>query len=209
MVRWKSLWQQAAQGCRNRGGRVFTLTVAPLASESAVREVEARLGRRIPASLREFFRHHSAEVAVYWTLADKPDVPGLEGIVSGEVAWSLAALPEVTASHQKSIDVAWNDPEDEYARVWHGKFAFQEVPNGDMFAIDLASQAVVYLSGEDGEGHGFLLGADFTDFVDRFSALGLAGPEDDQWLPFTRSPDSLLLPDSEAGLAWRSWTGLP
>ena len=209
MARWKSLWEQAAQGCRNRGGHVVTLTVAPPASESAVQEIEARLGQRIPASLREFFLHHSAEVAVYWQLDDEPDVPGLGGIACGEAKWSLAALPEVVASHQKWIDVAWNDPTDEYDRVWHGKFAFQAVPNGDMFAIDLASQAVVYLSCEDGEGHGFLLGADFIDFVDRWSALGLVGPEDWQWIPFTPTPDSFLLPDSEAGLSWRSWLGLP
>lgn len=209
MNRWKSLWEQAAQGCRDRGGRVFTLSVAPPASESEIEEVETRLGRRVPASLREFFLEHSAEVAVYWTLDREPDVPGLGGIISGEVAWSLAALPELAAHHQKWIDVCFNDPADEYHRVWHGKFAIQAVPNGDMFAIDLASQAVVYLSCEDGEGHGFLLGSDFIDFVDRWSALGLAGPEDGQWLPFTRSPDSLLLPDSEAGLAWRSWLRLP
>ncbi len=67
-----------------------------------------------------------------------------------------------------------------YNVVWHGKLAFHDVPSGDQLAFDLnePSNPVVYLSHDDGEGHGYRLGNDFIDFVERWSMVGCTGPED-------------------------------
>ena len=86
-----------------------------------------------------------------------------------------------------------------------------EVPNGDMIAIDRRSpddESVIYLSHDDGQGHGFVLGRDFADFIDRWTMLGCPGPEDWEWLQFCSSSMSGLEPDGEAGSAWREWFGL-
>lgn len=50
---------------------------------------------------------------------------------------------------------------DDYDKVWYRKLPFLEVGKGDFVAIDIGSddaEPVVYLSHDDGEGHGYILG---------------------------------------------------
>jgi hypothetical protein len=74
--------------------------------------------------------------------------------------------------------------------------------------IDHDDENVIYLSHDDGQGHGFVLGHDFVDFVDRWSRLGCPGPEDREWLQFCRSPKGGLEPDGDTGRAWHETFGL-
>jgi hypothetical protein len=92
----------------------------------------------------------------------------------------------------------------------HNKLAFQQVSNGDLLALDLSSSSapVIYLSHDDGPGHGYKLGADFTDFIGHWTRLGCRGAEGWRIVPFTKSPASLLDPDCENGRIWRSIFGL-
>src|SRR5262249_9542796 len=133
------------------------------------------------------------------------------GIFGGECSWSLTRLAEIEQGRKGWIECCFPNIEDEYDRVWHNKLAFLEVGNGDMLALDLSlpSVPVVYMSHDDGEGHGYRLGADFTDFITRWTLLGCPGAEDWQMLPFISSPTSLLAPDCENARLWRSIFGLP
>ena len=101
-----------------------------------------------------------------------------------------------------------DDPDD---CVWHNKLGFLEVGNGDMLALDLAptsSGRVLYLSHDDGEGHGYSLGHDFADFVGRWSELGCPGAEDWQWLPFTQDKNGPLEPNGPRAAEWRGIFGM-
>lgn len=94
--------------------------------------------------------------------------------------------------------------------MWHDKLAISEVGNGDFLAVDLdpaAAGAIVYLSHDDGEGHGHRLAADLTDLVDRWAPLAFAGQEDWQWLPFT-ADGGPIDPTCEAAHQWRALLGL-
>jgi hypothetical protein len=85
------------------------------------------------------------------------------------------------------------------------------IPNGDYLGIDLSAGhhgEVVYLSHDDGDGHGYVLGADILDFLRRWTMLGCPGPEDWQWLPFTPSETSMLEPNGAAARKWRKLLGL-
>lgn len=95
--------------------------------------------------------------------------------------------------------------------VWHDKLGIIEVRNGDVVAIDVSRTPapVVYLSRDDGEGHGLVLGTDFSDFIDRWTRIGCVGPEDWTWLPFCADSEPALDPDSAAAATWRRWMGLP
>jgi hypothetical protein len=80
-----------------------------------------------------------------------------------------------------------------------------------LLALDLgreANGAVVYLSHDDGEGHGYRLASDFADLLRRWVPLACAGGEDWQWLPFTTSPTSEIDPNGANGLLWRNALGL-
>ncbi len=56
--------------------------------------------------------------------------------------------------------------------------------------------------------HGYKLGRDFTDFIDRWSSLVCPGAEDWQMKPFVDSPTGEIDPDSANAQAWREWFNL-
>jgi len=151
-------------------------------------------------------------VDVAWQLPAGFKPPGeLRKVTSGGCGWDLNRLAEIDQGRVKMLRAAFPDRSKPYDAVWHNKLAFYEVPNGDYFAIDLATAdraPVVYLSHDDGSGHGYELGVDFVDFIERHSRLGNPGPEDWKWLPFATSPQALLDPDGQAGKVWRGWFGL-
>ncbi|MCH7725263.1 MAG: hypothetical protein IH991_02095 [Planctomycetes bacterium] len=77
-----------------------------------------------------------------------------------------------------------------------------------MIAIDQSrdgSEQVVYLSHDDGEGHGYIMGNSVEDFVDRYSLIGCLGYEDWQWLPFVADAVSGIDPHCSNAVSWRQW----
>jgi hypothetical protein len=174
-------------------------------------EIEAELGEELPAALRGVLLGFSARVCIAWQLPKGARPPKPLDIFSGELSWDLERLPALREEYRQWLIESFNDPQDPYDAVWHDKFPFMPVGNGDYLAIDVASpenEEVVYLSHDDGEGHGYRLGESFADYIDRCTRLGCAGPEDWQWLPFTSDARSYLLPDCEKARAWRAWMKL-
>ncbi len=208
---WIARWEQALQACRRLGGDARELRICQPASEQAVAAVERELKLPLPSSFRQVLIGFAAEVEFRWFLPDKMALPeALRGIFSGECSWSLSHLVELEQSRRGWMENRFPNPEDEYDRVWRNKLAFHSVSNGDLLALDLslASAPVIYLSHDDGLCHGYKLGADFTDFIDRWTRLGCPGAEGWQMEPFTKSPASLLDPDGENGRLWRNIFGI-
>lgn len=208
---WTSRWEKSLEACARHGGTVHPLSVDRPATLPEVRRVEDELGVRLPTSLAKFFTDYSQAVSMAWFLPDELTVPGFDGIFSGGFDVSLPRLPELAADHRGWIASCFPDVDDSYDRVWHEKLAFQAVGDGDMLAINLDASdgPVVYLSHDDGDGHGYLLGANFLDFVDRWTTLGCVGAEDWQWLHFVSAPESFLEIDAPPARKWRTWFGLP
>jgi len=67
---------------------------------------------------------------------------------------------------------------------------------------------IVYLSHDDGKGHGFKIANNFIEFIENWSRIGFVGCEDWQWLPFTTSSISGINPDGEAAKSFRTWLRL-
>lgn len=197
------------------------LNVATPATEVEVAEVERQLGLAIPPSFRRMLLAYSARVDIQWQLPHSTEIewqsqdsgrPGwYHQIWAGECRWDLYELVKLQAIYKGWLADCWTDPDDWYGGVWYNKFPFLEVGNGDLVAIEMGvpdCEAVVFLSHDDGEGHGYWLGADFEDYVDRLSRLGCPGAEDDGWIVFTAGSRSLLLPDGDNARQWRDWFGL-
>lgn len=92
--------------------------------------------------------------------------------------------------------------------VWHNKLGFMEVGKGDYIAFDLLvpnDPPVVYLSHDDGQGHGFILGHNFIDFMNRWTRIGCVGREGWQMFPFLEGPNTGIMPDSENAIKWRDY----
>lgn len=217
---WNGRWDRLRDACALRGAtdrwdegrkRPARIELAPPASPAEVERVEGALRRRLPRALRDVVLEYSRRVCVQWQLREHTGPPQeFRAIFAGECRWDLEALPDLVVQHQDWLDNCFSDPTDDYGSVWYGKLPFLVVGNGDMVAIalDEPGEPVVYLSHDDGEGHGYRLGSDFVDYVERLSILDCPGAEDWQWLPFVSGPESGLMPESENGIKWRSWFGL-
>ncbi|WP_346780829.1 SMI1/KNR4 family protein [Paenibacillus sp. PastM-2] len=126
----------------------------------------------------------------------------------GDFSWSIKSIVAAEEERKGWEQQVFSDLDDEYDRVWHNMLGFMAVGNGDFVAFDLSVPAdppVVYLSHDGGDGHGYSLGDNFMDFMDRWSKIGCVGCEDWQLIPFMDSPVSGILPDSDNAKLWRSW----
>ncbi len=211
MSEWRARWRALEAACaRRRLAAPMRCRIGPPADERTIVAIEERLQTPLPGSLRRVVASFSASVDISWQL-DEPAPEEFEEIFSGEIGWDLAALPALLDEHAGWVRECFGDPSNAYDAVWHRKFPILAVPNGDMLAIETGREhagAVVYLSHDDGEGHGYLLAKDFEDYVDRVGRIGGVGPEDGQWLCFTSSRTSGLEPDSPPAVRWRAWLGL-
>jgi cell wall assembly regulator SMI1 len=199
--------QQILAKLSSQGYDTRTLVFGPPATEAELTQLETDLGHALPASLREVLASMSAHVEFRWFAP-----PGNQYIepfhqnFSGEMHWSLSLLRQFAKDKQQWIETVFKNPADEYDRVWHNKLAFHEVGNGDYLAIDLSESKrgrVVYLSHDDGEGHGYELAESFADFLDRFVSVACAGAEDWQWLPFTNGGTTRIDPTCSNARKWR------
>jgi len=204
-------WRATLRAVARLGGQADALILEPRARADEVLALERSLGVRLPTSLRDTLLSFSRRAVFSWYLPDSFTVSEeLAQIFRGGCRWSIAWIQQCNEAKNDWIRDVFRDPGDAYAAVWHDKLAFHEVGNGDYLAIDVAPQSapsVVYLSHDDGEGHGRQLGSDFQDFLLRWSQLGCVGAEDWQWLPF--APDGGGLdPDCAPARLFRRRLGL-
>ncbi|QUE87319.1 SMI1/KNR4 family protein [Exiguobacterium alkaliphilum] len=195
------------------GGEVGEVTIAEPASSDEVLQMEKRLGISLPKSYKRVLLEYAGEFSFYWSLPDEMERPHeFREIFSGTVQWSLTSLPRLEEERKEWINVVFPDVNDPYDVIWHDKLAFCEVDNGDYLAFDLSDGAddapVVYLSHDDGDGHGYRLANNFIELIEHASRLGFVGCEDFRWLPFTTSSTSGILADGEAAIRFRRWLEL-
>ncbi|WP_422660593.1 SMI1/KNR4 family protein [Paenibacillus sp. EC2-1] len=190
-----------ANRIREFGGEVQELIIKDPATKDQIQSVENKLGVLLPESFKYVLLNFSAEFSFRWYLPDNFELPyEYRGVFSGRVYWNLNKIVELDEERRGWIDHVFPDPEDNYDKVWHQKLAFLEVGNGDYFAFDLSKQTeypIVYLSHDDGNGHGYTLGHNFIAFIDNWSRIGFAGPEDWQWIPFVLTRESGIVPESD------------
>lgn len=199
-------WKQTLDAVERFGGETEPLIIEPPASLEEVIKLEDHIGVSLPEGIRDMLLTFSRKVSFYWSL---PEGIGrfdeFPNIFCGDFQWSIEFLETFNNYKGKWINEVFSDPTNTYDAVWHKKFAFLSVGNGDYLTVDTAPDripTVVYLSHDGGQGHGRHLGADFTDFILRWSRLGCVGAEDWQWMSFAPS-GGYLDPDCTAAKLFR------
>jgi len=191
----------AAQGFDTR-----PLVIEPPASADQVNAIEERLGCKLPTSLRRVLTTAASRVEFAWFTPPGHTFPDpFRQVFSGSLSWSLDDLLDLMTAVRGWIENAFPDPSDSYDRVWHHKLPFMEVGNGDYLALDMNQDGegrVIYLSHDDGEGHGRVMAASFEELLARWIPLACPGAEDWQWLPFCPGPDVGIDPSSAAASEW-------
>lgn len=186
------------------------VVIGPPATAAEVTAVERELGLELPESFRSTLMTVARSIEWRWWTSGGFDAP-FDEIFSGELSWSLDRLVEERKDWQGWIDGCFPDPDDPYDAVWHDKLVFHSVANGDRLAVDLdprRSGEVVYLSHDDGEGHGVTMASSLGDLVDRWVPLACPGSEDWQWLPFVPEGNGPIDPACPNGSAWIELVGL-
>jgi cell wall assembly regulator SMI1 len=187
-------------------------TLNPPASLQVVEEVEAELGYPLPVEIKEALLAISGHIDFGWFLPKGFSLPPtLRGIFCGDLHWDIAGIAKLNQDKDGWITNVFPNVEDPYDKVWHNKFVFQEVGNGDYLSIDRNPdkyEKVVYLSHDDGEGHGYVMAPSFSVLLEKWSALGCPGAEDWQWLPFCADAISGIDPDCSNALLWKKTIGI-
>lgn len=210
---WKNRWEKTLIAIERLGGESRGLIISKPASEEEIAAVEKTLGYELPKTFREIILRFASSVEFGWELNDCIELPQeFDGIFAGECIWSLKNLLEIESERKEWVDECFSNPEDKYDRVWHNKLAFMTVGNGDKIAFDLEKYPeytpIVYLSHDDGEGHGCILGKDFIDFIDRWTLIGCPGTEDWQIIPFAEDNINGINPNCDNALKWKKLIGL-
>ena len=211
--KWKEKWELACEAVRRLGGDSEGVTILNRAVEESVIVVEKKIGMRLPDAFRKVVLEFAAGIDFEWRLPDEIKFPDeFRGIFAGQFTWNLKDIPEINESKDGWVRECFSNEDDPYDKVWHNKLGLMEVGNGDFIAFDLKEYPkkapIVYLSHDDGEGHGYVLGDDFIDFMGRWTNIGCPGLEDWQMLPFIDSTTSGINPYGKNAIAWRALLGL-
>ncbi|MDD7388531.1 MAG: SMI1/KNR4 family protein [Lachnospiraceae bacterium] len=194
-------------------GAETELVIEEPAGITEVEEIENKLERKLPVQIREFFLQFSGNCRFSAYLPDDFELPEeLESIFSAEFLISLEELTCAEDRRKDWVEECFTDEEDEYNAVWHHKLGFMSVPNGDIIAFDIkeseTNPPVVYLSHDDGDGHGYILGKDFNSYFEQLLLVGACGSEDWQILPFCSDARSGIISDCENAKEYRRLIGL-
>lgn len=197
---------------RSLGSHHIDWTLGPPASLEAVSQVETELGYRLPEEFKEALLAISGHIDFRWFLPKGfPLPPALRGLFCGELHWDIAGITKLDQNKDRWTANVFPSAEDSYDKVWHNKFVFQKVRNGDYLSIDLSPDAygkIIYLSHDDGEGHGYVMAPSFSTLLQKWSALGCPGGEDWQWLPFCADATSGIDPDCPNAILWKKTIGI-
>jgi hypothetical protein len=195
------------------GGEVQEVIIEEPANLEKIIETERMLGVKFPKSFKKVIQEFSGNFSIRWFLPDEMEPPHeFRGIFSGTPHWGLDLIESFEEGRKGWIEHVFKDPDNEYDAVWHDKLAFAEVGNGDYLAFDMKASGddapIVYLSHDDGEGHGYEIANNFIELIDHWSRVAFVGCEDWQWVPFTKGAESGIIPDGEAAVRFREWLQL-
>lgn len=194
------------------GGDSRQLIFEDPASESEIASIEKKLTYPIPTDFKNILLTVSSHCEFRWFLPDDFVLPDpLRQIFCGELLWNIDFIVQCNEDKDMWEREVFPDNDNEYDKVWHNKFVFQEVGNGDFISIDLSPVnygKIIYLSHDDGEGHGYIMANSFYDLLRNWTKLGCVGAEDWQWLPFCNNNTTCIDPDCDNAQLWYKTIGL-
>jgi cell wall assembly regulator SMI1 len=194
------------------GGESRKLIFEKPSTESEIVNLETQLKYKLPQEFRNVLLTVSSHLEFKWFLPDNFNLPeSLKQIFCGDLYWSLDFIISFNKRKDDWIREVFPNADNEYDKVWHNKFVFQDVGNGDFLSIDLTSDnygKVIYLSHDDGEGHGFIMANSFSEFLSNWVQLGCVGAEDWQWLTFCENKNSGVNPNCDNAKLWYNVIGI-
>ncbi len=194
------------------GGDSRKLIFEKPSTQLEIANIETQLKYELPEDFRNVLLTVSSHLEFKWFLPDDFNLPeSLKQIFCGDLHWGLDFIISFNESKDRWIREVFPNADNEYDKVWHNKFVFQEVGNGDYLSIELAPinyGKIIYLSHDDGEGHGLIMANSFSELLNNWIQLGCIGAEDWQWLAFCENETSGINPNCDNAKLWYDIIGL-
>lgn len=209
---WAARWEQTISAVQKVvKTESWRLQINPPVTLSEIKTVEDSLGFKLPESFKEVLCNFSANVDFYWFLREFSFPPPLDFISHGICSWAVDDLVSLEEDRLQWLSLSTGD--DSPYEIIKDKMCFLTVGNGDKLAIDLKKNSdgqVVYLAChfDDEQGHGYLLGENFIDFIDRWTQIGCIGPEIWETIEFINGPTGYINPAGEKAIEWRKLLGI-
>lgn len=207
---WKSNWEWILSIAKKRKWEIIDdLIIKPPVSLQEVRETEKQLNLTLPEEFVDVLTNYSSGVNFFFQIEGEETEGDYRQIFSAgyEQIWDFESLPDLKESYDGWLNECFNNPDDEYDRIWQHKVPFIHVATGDLIAFDVSNGTsgcpVVFLSHDGSDMHGKRLGYNFVDFITRWSNVGCFGPEDWQFEPFYDEEQDILLLDGPAVENWK------
>lgn len=194
------------------------LHVDVAATKEEIEETERKLRTQLPNSLKEFFSTVSKDINFFIDL-DETLLKEIQknkkffDIGLFELNISLSGIIDAQDSIENWVNECFFNPEDDYDKVWHNKLGLMCIGNGDVIALDLLSDKdepnVVYLSHDDAEEHGWILGLNFESYITNYVGIACSGLESWGTAPFITDPKIGIDMMCDNAIAFRQLLGLP
>lgn len=207
-------WTAQLEVIERLGGETDKLIVEPPATEAEIARVEHELGVTLPPVMRSAFLTFARGISLGWSLPKGFQLPeAVKRATWGYVKYSPDDIVQSELERRvwaRDCVASWEMPE--ITALWENKIAFFTMGNGDFLTVDVSTpgrEPVVYLNHEGEEDEdGYVLGADFDDFLTRWAGVGCPGPESWIMAPFTHDFAKPLDPDCKNAVLWRAAVGL-
>ena len=192
-------------------GAETELVVEEPASIAEVESIENIIERKLPLQIRDFFLQYSKKCEFSAWLPDGFELPSeLDEIFSANFLISLEEFADAEKARNGWVENCFTN---EYRHIfsyrtltnWKRKLYWY---NKHRLSHPQVNPSVVYLSHDDGEGHGYILGKDFNTYLEQLLLVGACGNEDWQMLPFCLDAQSGIVSDCENAKEYRKLIGL-
>ena len=184
LERLQDSWSVIVEAIQEGGGTVAAAWVVEGAPRELSRtQAELRAVAPVPDGVLGLLSR-VPRARLEWLLPES-GIPDRRWANWGRVHWSVAEVLTAEQHRRRWIEEVFARPDDPYDAVWQGAFGLMVLPNDDVIGVEVSSGHVVYLSHDDDEAHGALLGTTVIDFVRRWTWMGCPGPDGLPWEQFT------------------------
>lgn len=231
----REIWERAlpflADRVRSLGAEV-EWNLAPPATSRELTALENDIGMSLPEELRLFLLRISGDLLFCVNLhEDTAPPPDFDQLQNWGLSISVEGIRTAETIRKEWIRSVYDDVEDPYSLVWHGKLGLLNLPEGyiisgeemarelkehddwawgDVIAIDVSPsadpQSLLYLSHDGAEIHGDVIALDLNAYLHHALALGCVGAGTYASYMFTELGVGLQS-DTEKGKLFRNWIG--
>ncbi len=206
--RWNEFKWQPVKSMESKGWDIYNLQIEEPAPFQLINQIEKNTNQNFPEDFKTVLCEYSSAVRINWHM-NEDHIEEFDGIFCGAgygYIWDISLLEELYESYQLWLNLC--NPNDEYYATYYNKIPFISVPNGDLIAFEKeiinGESAVIYLGKQAGELDGKRLAKSFTEFISKWSNIGLVGTEEWQLSPFYDYENEELSSDNDQVRLWKS-----